>query len=324
MATLSAPVRQAIEKPGLRGLLGGAWKKFSADRAARMGAAVAYYAVFALAPLILVAVGIAGLVLSEGAARGEIVSLLADTVGRESAVFVEGMVARAGGGAGLGGAIVGSVLSLVAASAVASQLQGALDTVWDVPAEWRLGLLPALRARAKGLIVVLGAGAILLAIMAASAAIAGLEDIAGSRFLGIFFDYADPFIGVALGALAFTLMYRYLPATRVTWGEAGVGGSTTAVLFVIATFGLSRYLGTGAVGEGFGAAAALVVLLVFVYYSTQIVLFGAEVARVWGLRTRPPTPMPRAPEPVEERPSRPTAALLLAAFVVGVLVGRRR
>ena len=138
--------------------------------------------------------------------------------------------------------------------------------------------------------MVLGAGAILLGVMATSAAIAALEEIAGSRALGLVFDYLDPVIGVVFGALAFTVMFSFLPARRVPFREAAVGGITAALLFTAATFALSRYLGSGTIGRGFGAAAALVVLLVFVYYSAQIVLYGAEVSRVWGLRRRPPKP----------------------------------
>ncbi|HSG77934.1 MAG TPA: YhjD/YihY/BrkB family envelope integrity protein [Acidimicrobiia bacterium] len=322
MSEIPAIVRTALERPGLRGLLLGAWRKFSADRAARMGAAIAYYAVFAVAPLVLVAVGVAGLVLSEEAAQGEVVGRLADAVGTQTAVFVEGLIADAGGGAGVGGTIVGSVLAVFAASAVAVQLKGALDTVNDVPADTRMGLPAALRARAKGLAVVLGAGAILLGVMAASAAIAALEEIAGSRTLGLVLDYLDPVIGVVFGALAFTVMFSFLPARRVPFREAAVGGITAALLFTAATLGLSRYLGSGAIGRGFGAAAALVVLLVFVYYSAQIVLFGAEVARVWGLRRGSGDAIASSPR-VEAR-TPPAPGWTVAAFVLGILIGRRR
>lgn len=323
MTQIPAVVRSAMERPGLRGLLLGAWKKFSADRAARMGAAIAYYAVFAIAPLLLVAVGIAGLVLSEEAAQGEVVARLGDAVGPQTAVFVEGLIASAGGGAGVGGTVVGSLLAVVAASAVAVQLKGALDTVYDVPADTRLGLLAALRARAKGLAVVLGAGAILLGVMASSAAIAALGEVAGSRSLGLVFDYLDPLIGIVFGALAFTVMFSFLPAQRVPFREAAVGGVTAALLFTAATFALSRYLGSGAIGRGFGAAAALVVLLVFVYYGAQIVLYGAEVSRVWGLRRSAQDLPPVAPsESAPESGSVPTWAV--AAFLLGFVIGRRR
>ncbi|MDX1691678.1 MAG: YhjD/YihY/BrkB family envelope integrity protein [Acidimicrobiia bacterium] len=327
--TVDAPVREALEKPGIRGILAAAWKKFSADKAARMGAALAYYTVFAIAPLILVAVGVAGIVLSEEAIQGEIVDRLADTIGRESAVFVEGLVARAGGGAGVGGTVVGSLLSLVAASAVAVQLKGALDTVWDVPAERRMGIVPALLSRAKGVAVVLGVGGILLAIMAASALLAGLESLTSSQVVETLLDVLEPIVGLVLGAFAFTVMFRYLPQRRVPWAEAWIGGGTAAFLFVVASIGLSRYLGTGTVGAGFGAAAALVVLLVFVYYASQAVLFGAEAARVWGIRRRGEhtTTDAQDVEPAgmdadDEVPEAPWWAVV--AFALGWLVGRRR
>jgi len=316
-------------------------RKFSLDKASRLGAALAYFTAFALAPMIVVAVNVAGLILGEQAAQGEIVDRLSDTLGPETASFVEDMVRAADSSGALAGTIVGLAIALFAASALVVQLEGALNVVWDVPPREARGLRYQLRARTLGLIVVVSVGLMLIAVMVVHTTVASLsaslaEDSEVGRAL---VEGFDPLFGIVFGGVAFSLLFRFLPSAPVRWREALVGGTLASVLFTVGSWILSRYLATGRVGSGFGAASALIVLLVFVYYSVQMVLFGAEFARVYGLSrsapasdsddTVPAAIEAGAPAPAAataaERPRSTRAAPLgtATAFLVGLVIGLR-
>ena len=292
-----------------------------------MGAALAYYTAFTIAPLVVVAVSIAGLVVGDQAAEGEIVAQLEDAVGPETAAFVEGLVERTSGGGAAGGATLGLLIGLVAASSLAVNLRRMLNAIWEVPQEQQSGLGAFLRARVAGLAAVAGTGLLVLVVLVASAALAAVGDLPGSSgaWARLLYEAANLAAGLVLGAVAFALLLKFLPAAVVAWRDAMIGGAVTSVLFTVGSWGFARYVGSGAVGRGFGAAAALVVLLVFVYYTAQIVLFGAECAAVSAGVTdgvvEDDQPSPESPEhPAEPAPP-------LWAFGLGVLVGgwaRRR
>ncbi len=296
-----------------------AFEKWSADRGSQLGAALAYYAVFAVAPMLIIAVSVAGLVVGDEAAQGLVAENLEDTFGPETSAFIQDLVDNASGGKGAGGAVIGTVLLLIAASALAVQLQKALNVVWDVPLEARKGLRALIRARILGLVTVLGIGLLLTAVVVASSLVAAIESLVGdvSAVVRPFIELGTALTGLVLTAVAFAALFRYLPTATVTWRESAAGGALTAVLFTIGSWLLSRYLGTGSVGSGFGAAAALIVLLVFVYYSAQIVLYGAEFARVYGTAADVPDTAPPVEEPV--RPPTPVQAVW--AFLIGLAVG---
>jgi membrane protein len=323
-------------------IAGAAFRKWTLDKATRLGAAMAYYTAFAIAPLLVVAVSVAGLVLGEQAARGEVAEQIGDFVGEETAVFVQDMVERAQGGGAVTAAVIGFAVALIGASALFAHLRDAFNVVWDVPREETKGFVNMLLRRAIGVAVVLAIGVLLVAMMAASSVVASIEDVLSEEAAGAapLFEVLNPLVTLVVSALVFTLLFRFLPATRVSWQEALAGGALTAVLYGIGSWVLSRYLGTGSVASGFGAASAFIVLLVFVYYSVLIVLYGAEFARVYGLARAGVDPVDAAVGVTRRRLPVESAAVgragaiprpggagagpaVVVALLVGILIGRR-
>jgi membrane protein len=308
-------------------------KKFLDDKVPRLGAALAYYTMFALAPLVIVAVAVAGLVISEASLQGEVVEQLDQTVGPDAAVFIQDMVARSQESGAGWGVVFGFALALVGASALIIQLKGALNVVWDVPVQATKGLTNALRARGSALLFLLGIGALLIAVQFGNTWVSGLNNVLSGdlRFLEPLLQVLTPLITLGLTAGVFAAMFRFLPDTTVGWREAGAGGLVAAVTYTIGSWALGFYIGNGGVGSTFGASATLVVLLVFIYYSAQIVLYGAEFARVYGLERSaasssagiagPTTPVRPDPERAER-----TTLPAFGAFLAGLVIGwwRRR
>lgn len=303
-----------------------ALKKFLDDKVPRLGAALAYYTVFALAPLVIVAVSVAGLVISEETLQGELVAQIDQTVGEDAAVFIQDMVARSqDGGAGWGVAI-GFVLALVGASALIIQLKGALNVIWDVPVQRTKGLANALKARASALAALVGIGTLLIAVQFGTTWVSGIDNVLSRdlAFLDPLLQFVTPLFTLALTAVVFAAMFRFLPDAQVAWREALAGGIVAAVAYTIGSWALGFYIGNGGVGSTFGASATLVVLLVFIYYSAQIILFGAEFARVYGREAAAPesTGATAAFAAVETGPESghsplPAVGVFLAGLVIG-------
>jgi membrane protein len=311
------------------GTLKQAVRKWSADGASRLGAALAYYALFSVAPLLIVAVGIAGLIFGEEAARGEIVGQIEDRVGSSVAGFLEDMMTGTQGGAGVVATVIGVVLTLLGASGLFLQLKGALNVVWDVPAQATKGIVHLLRARALAFLSVLGLGVLLIAVLAASSVVSALGGLVSNdlSFLAPLLQWLSPVVMLALLTVVFALVFKVLPDAVVPWKGLWRGAAFTSVLFTVGTFLLGLYLGGGAVGSGFGAAAALVTLLLFTYYSAQIFLLGAEFTRVLQLELEAdqasvrsfaaPSGEPSTPRRIAD--STPVAAVW--AFLAGVALG---
>jgi membrane protein len=304
-------------------------RKWLDDKASRLGAALAYYALFSVAPLLIVAVGIAGLVFGEDASQGEIVGQIEDRVGASVAGFLQDMMAGTRGGAGVAATVVGVLLTLLGASGLFLQVKGSLNVVWDIPALATKGIGNFLRTRALAFLSVIGFGAVLLAALAASSVVSALGGLVSDdlAILATVLQWLSPVVMLGLLTVVFALMFKVLPDTTVPWRPIWRGAAFTSVLFTVGTFLLGLYLGGGAVGSGFGAAVALVTLLLFAYYSAQIFLLGAEFTRVLQLdfesrRQAVPTLAETRQEASVQRnvaDSTPVAAVW--AFLVGLLLG---
>lgn len=282
------------------------------DEAPRLGAALAYYTVFSLAPLLVVVIGVMGLVLGQDAARGRLIDDVGGLVGPEAGQQIEEMIASARRTSrGLTGAIVGIVTLLLGASAVFGELQVALNRVWEVEPAPSGGLLGTIRKRFFSITMVLGTAFLLLVSLVVSVVLTRLGEIVGSVLPGqaVIAWLVDLTISLAGTTLLFAMLFKYLPDVRIAWRDVWVGAVITAVLFVIGKSAIGLYLGYAGLASGFGAAGALIVILVWVYYSAQILLFGAEVTQVWtaryGSRLEPidgpravaDAPRHRAPQP---------------------------
>jgi membrane protein len=253
------------------------------DYATSMGAALAYYTLFSLAPLLLVAASVAGAVFGEEAARGEIVRQLAGLVGLESARAVEAvLVALDRPEAGRLASAVGVLVLLVGATSVFAELQGALDRIWQVQPPPGAGLWDLLRTRLLSLGLVLGVGFLLLVSLLASAAFAALGTWWGPWFDGLapLLEAVNAVFSVALTTLLFAMIYRWMPRVVLGWRDVALGALVTALLFTLGKTLIGQYIGRAGIASPFGAAGSLVVLLVWVYWSAQVFLFGAELTRV--------------------------------------------
>ena len=250
------------------------------DYAPSMGAALAYYTLFSIAPLLIIAIAVAGLVFGQEAARGEIVVQIQGLIGPEGAIAVQGLLKSANEPARDIVLTVVSVITLViGATTVFAELQSDLDRIWRVPAPAKEnGIWVLLRTRLLSFGLVLGLGFLLLVSLVISAAIAAL----GKWWNGVFEGWEALLqalnfgISFAATTLLFALIYKIMPRARIAWRDVLVGAGVTALLFEIGKFLIGLYLGKTSVASGFGAAGSLVVLLVWVYFAAQIFLLGAE------------------------------------------------
>ena len=277
------------------------------DDAPSKGAALAYYTLFSLAPLLLIVISVAGLVFGPDAARGEIFGQIQGLVGAPGAAAVQQLLESINHPAsGLLATLLGLVLMLVGATTVFAELQNTLDRIWRAPARPPGGVWRLLRARVLSFGLILGLGFLLIVSLVFSAAVSVLQTWwlplfgQAAQLLNVF-NTAFLF---ALMTLMFALIYKVMPRVRIEWSDVWVGAVVTATLFTVGRLLIGLYLAAGSVASGFGAAGSLVVVLVWVYYSAQIFLLGAEFtwayAHLLGSRKALPTadtgrPGPTAP-----------------------------
>jgi membrane protein len=260
------------------------WAEFREDKAPRLGAALAYYTVFSIAPLLLIAVSIAGLVFGKEAAQGAIQQQLAGVLGSGTAHALNEMVANAAKPkSGMLATIIGIVTLLLGAGGVFGQLQAALDTIWEVETPKSAGVKGMIKDRFVSMAMVFGIGFLLLVSLLIDTAISAMGDYIGRRVPGgeSVLQIIQLAISFGLVTLLFALTFRYLPHVRVAWRDVWLGAAFTAFLFVLGKFGLGLYLGKASVGSAYGAAGSLVIILVWVYWSAQILFFGAEFTQVY-------------------------------------------
>jgi len=250
------------------------------DYALSMGAALAYYTLFSLAPLLLIVIAVAGLIFGEDAARGEITAQLRALMGEGGAQAVQGLLASVHKPAeGVAVTVLGAGLLFVGATTVFSELQDALDRIWRAPTLSRSSAWFSLvRARLLSFGMILAIGFLLTVSLVVSATLSlmgrWLEPVFGG-WLAVA-SAASAIGGFVLVAVTFALIYKVMPRVRVQWKDVWIGALFTAVLFTLGKSLIGLYLGRSGVVSGFGAAGSLVVVLLWVYYSAQIFLIGAE------------------------------------------------
>ena len=255
------------------------------DYAPSMGAALAYYTLFSLAPLLLIAIAIAGLVFGEDAAHGRIVAELRGLMGDDGASTVQALLQNVSKpGEGVTATVVGGATLLIGAMSVFGELQDALDRIWRVPAPpGGTSLKGLLRTRLLSFAMVVAIGFLLLVSLLVSAGIAALERWWAPAFGAwqVLAHVADLAFGYVIVTVAFALIYKVVPRVRIEWPDVWVGALVTAGLFVVGKFAIGTWLGHAGFASGFGAAASVVVLLAWLYYSAQIFLLGAEFTWVY-------------------------------------------
>jgi membrane protein len=268
----------------LHQIVADAGSRWVADNAPRLGAALAYYAVFSLAPFLVLAIGAAGALFGHEAARERVSAEVGRLVGPEGGQAVQAVVASADQGGAAVGSVLGVVMLVVGAAALFGQLRDALNTVWDVRPRPRGGAWRFVRDRLLSLSMVLGTAFLLLVSLAVSSLLAALAAVLGDWHLGAVGLAVTGLVDLAVFTALFALLFRYLPDAPVAWRDVWLAAAVTAALFTVGKSLIGLYLGRAGVGTAFGAAGSLAVLLVWLYYAAQVFLFGAELTRAYAER----------------------------------------
>jgi membrane protein len=268
------------------------------DYASSMGAALAYYTMFSVAPLLLIVVSVAGLVFGEDAARGEVFGQLEHLMGTQGASAVQSLLQSVNKpGESTLAAFIGTVVLMVGATTVFAELQSSLDRIWRAPAlHTGGGLWGLVRSRLLSFGMIMGLGFLLMVSLVLSAALAALEKWWAPWFGGwaLLAQVVNLIVSFGLITVIFAMIYKVMPRAHVQWRDVWVGAGVTSLLFAVGKYLIGLYIGRSSVTSGFGAAGSLAVLLVWVYYSAQIFLMGAEFtwvyAHTFGSRRGEPRP----------------------------------
>jgi membrane protein len=284
-------------------LLRTALYEFIADDALSHGAAIAYYTVTSMAPVLLIVVAIAGLAFGREAAQGAIVEQLSGLMGSQSAQVLQSVVQNAGNhGSGRIATIIGAVTLLITASGVFGEIQSSLNVIWKVaPTESVVSRWVRARLVSLGLVATLGFLLLVSLVIstALSAASTWLNGVLPE--LHLILQVANFCLSLLTVTLLFGAVYKVLPDKPLGWADVGVGALSTAILFTLGKFLISLYIGSSTIASSYGAAGALIVILIWVYYSAQIFLFGAEFTKVYSnARKRPPAEREEADAPHPE------------------------
>lgn len=265
-------------------LLRETFKEWQEDNASRIAAALAYYAVFSISPLLVIAIAIAGTFFGQDAAQAQIAQKITDLVGEDGVQPVLMALNNMNQPKirGLASLISIGVL-LIGASGFFAQLQDALNTVWKVKPQPGQGIWIFIRKRVASFVMVLAMGFLLILSLVLSAVVGALskykvDSLPGSTIL---WENLDLIISLGLMTFIFGLMFKYVPDAKIVWKDVFVGAVITAILFLFGKFLLGVYLSKGSLGSAYGAAGSLIVLLAWIYYSAQIILLGAEFTQVY-------------------------------------------
>ena len=250
------------------------------------GAALAYYTTFSIAPIVIIVIAVAGFIFGEEAVRGELYTQLDDLLGPETAASIQEMVQASSQASGSFMATVISIGALLFGATTAfNQLKLSLDDIWEIQSKPKNGIIGFVKARVTAFTIVMGLAFLLLVSLVVNALAVGFANIIGEHFstvAEVTLAIVSTVISIALTTGIFAIIFKRLPDVRVRWREVLWGSLFTAVLFSIGRFAIGYYIGNSSVTSGFGAAGSLVALLVWTYYSSQIVFIGAEFIWVLG------------------------------------------
>ena len=266
-----------------------ALKGFWADSVPRLGASLSYYTLFAIAPVLLVVIAIAGFVFGPDAVRGRLVGEIDGLIGTAGAEAVQTLLQGASEPkASRLATVIGGITFLITASGAFLELQHALNTIWRVKPSAGARIREFLLERARSFGIVLALGFLLVVSLAASAALSAVSGWVEGRWPlhPAVWQGINMVLAVALVTVIFALVYRFLPDVELRWGDVWMGAFVTALLFNVGKYLIGLYLGTSAFASSYGAIGSVLVLLLWVYYTSQVVLLGAEFTRAYTRRSR--------------------------------------
>ena len=262
--------------------------EWSEDNASRLAAALSYYAIFSLAPLLIIVISVAGLVLgNQQNVQQDVLNQISNVVGPNTADFVRNLISNTRSqNSGIIATIVGIVTLLVGSTGAFNQLHEALNTVWEVTEDPESGFLNILKGRLLSFTVVLGIGFLLLVFLVIDAGLAALGQFASDLIPGseLVWQGVNFLVSFGVVILLFAMIYKILPDVKIEWDDVWLGAAFTAFLFAVGKWVLGFYFSTVGVGSAYGAAGSLIVLLLWIYYSSQILFFGAEFTQVYANR----------------------------------------
>lgn len=302
------------------------------DGAMSRGAAIAYYTVFSIAPLLVICIAIAGLVFGEEAARGAIVEQLRGLMGKEGAEAVQSMVESASNvKAGIWATVIGVVTLLVTSTGVFGELQTSLNAIWKAQPSSDDAVTDVVKTRALGLGLVASLGFLLIVSLVVSTGLSALGDYLNALLpgMGTIMQVVSFLVSFVLVAALFAVIYKVLPDRVLSYRDVAIGAVVTAFLFTVGKTLISLYIGSSQVASSYGAAGALIVVLLWVYYSSQIFLLGAEFTKVWSIHygtmagQGDEVKAPEGPHPSQAQPAPSGAAASKpSAPAAGVAVAR--
>jgi membrane protein len=271
------------------GVLRAAIDSWLGDRAPSMGAAIAYYTVFSLAPVLILIIAVAGLAFGQRAAEGALFDQIAELVGHESAGAIQAMLRSASGtGSGIVATLIGLAALIIAATGVFGELQAAFNVIWKAKPAQGAGMRNLVKVRLRSLLLIMAIGLLLMLSLALGTALEAFSTYLERLFpaLPLILNTLNFVFSFAITTVMFALMFKILPDAGVEWPDVWIGAAASALLFNLGRHLISLYIGSSGVTSTYHAAGALVLILVWIYYSAQILLFGAELAKAYGDRRR--------------------------------------
>lgn len=303
----TAAGRSLFSRAGIKEIVKDTFNEWSDDKGPRLGAALAYYTVFSLAPILVISMAVAGLVFGHKAVHDQIMGELQKLVGHDGAVGLQAMLRAAHKPAtGIIASALAFITLLIGATGVFTELQDALNTIWEVKPSPKGTVWQFLKSRVLGFEIVLGIGFLLLVSLVLSAALGALGEYLSSVLpvSSVVLGVIDFVVSLAVTSALFAMLFKILPEATIAWSDVWVGSVITALLFTIGKFAIGLYIGKTVIASSYGAVGSLVVLIVWLYYSAQIFYLGAEFTRVYankfGSRLAPKPGAQLAPKPQQE------------------------
>ncbi len=269
------------------GLFQETFEEWSKDKASRLSAALAYYTIFSIAPLLIIVIAIAGAVFGEKAASGQIFAQIQGLVGEAGAKLIQEAIKNASQPKqGAIASIISIIVLIFGATGLFTELQDALNTIWEVQQKPGRAVKNMVRNRFLSFAMVLGIGFLLLVSLIISGVLAALLGYFNNLIPGIAFIWqiVNFLVGFAISTVLFGLIFKVLPDVKITWSDVWIGAAITSILFSFGRFLLGQYLGNGSFGSTYGAAGSVIVVIAWVYYAAQILFFGAEFTQVYARR----------------------------------------
>jgi membrane protein len=254
------------------------------DRAMSLGASIAFFTVFSLAPMLLAAIAVAGLAFGREAAQGAIVAELGGLIGKDPASALEAMIASASNvGSGILGTTFGIATFLLLVTGAVVELQDDLNIIWKAQPPASYGVLSFIKTRLLSFALVLGIGFLLLVSLVIDTGLSALGSYIEASFSGatVILHFLNSLVSFTVSVLLFAMIFKLLPAVRIAWSDVWTGALVTGLLFTIGKFLIGYYLGKSNVASSYGAAASIITILLWIYYSSLILLFGAEFTKAY-------------------------------------------